>query len=50
MIKQAKQVFIIGHKNPDTDSVVSAAAYAKLKQILGKNNHIAAPSRASVIA
>ncbi|MBQ1972047.1 MAG: putative manganese-dependent inorganic diphosphatase [Treponema sp.] len=42
MIKQAKQVFIIGHKNPDTDSVVSAAAYAKLKQLLGKNNHIAA--------
>ena len=38
----SKQVYIIGHRNPDTDSVVSAAAYAKLKQLLGHNNHIAA--------
>lgn len=38
----SKQVYIIGHRNPDTDSVVSAAAYAKLKQLLGKTNHIAA--------
>lgn len=37
-----KTVYIIGHRNPDTDSVVSAAAYARLKQLLGETNHIAA--------
>ncbi|HOX32723.1 MAG TPA: putative manganese-dependent inorganic diphosphatase [Spirochaetales bacterium] len=30
-----KTVYVIGHKNPDTDSVVSAAAYAELKRALG---------------
>ncbi len=30
-----KTVYVIGHRNPDTDSVVSAAAYAHLKQELG---------------
>lgn len=30
-------VHIIGHKNPDTDSIVSAIAYAQLKQKLGVN-------------
>ncbi len=30
-----KKVYVIGHRNPDTDSVVSAAAYAYLKQELG---------------
>jgi manganese-dependent inorganic pyrophosphatase len=30
-----KQLYVIGHRNPDTDSVVSAAAYARLKQIQG---------------
>jgi manganese-dependent inorganic pyrophosphatase len=29
------KIYIIGHRNPDTDSVVSAAAYAKLKQAQG---------------
>ncbi|HZK19493.1 MAG TPA: putative manganese-dependent inorganic diphosphatase [Treponemataceae bacterium] len=37
-----KTVYIIGHKNPDTDSVISAAAYAQLKHDLGEKNHIAA--------
>ncbi|MDR3138790.1 MAG: putative manganese-dependent inorganic diphosphatase [Treponema sp.] len=32
-----KQIYIIGHRNPDTDSVVSAAAYARLKQAQGMN-------------
>ncbi len=32
-----KQVFVIGHKNPDTDSVCSAIAYARLKNKLDKN-------------
>ncbi|MDR1210704.1 MAG: putative manganese-dependent inorganic diphosphatase [Spirochaetaceae bacterium] len=37
-----KHVYIIGHKNPDTDSVVSAAAYARLKQAQGFTNYTAA--------
>ncbi len=35
-------VYVIGHKNPDTDSVVSAAAYAHLKRELGLKRCIAA--------
>lgn len=31
-----KTIYVIGHRNPDTDSVVSAAAYANLKQTLGQ--------------
>lgn len=30
-----KKIYVIGHKNPDTDSIVSAAAYAALKQAQG---------------
>ena len=37
-----KTVFIFGHKNPDTDAVVAAAAYAKLKELLGQKNYVAA--------
>ncbi|MDR1107475.1 MAG: putative manganese-dependent inorganic diphosphatase [Spirochaetaceae bacterium] len=37
-----KTVYVIGHRNPDTDSVVSAAAYARLKQIQGQNRVVAA--------
>jgi manganese-dependent inorganic pyrophosphatase len=37
-----KKVYIIGHRNPDTDSVVSAAAYARLKQTQGLHNYFAA--------
>ncbi|HOQ11392.1 MAG TPA: putative manganese-dependent inorganic diphosphatase [Spirochaetota bacterium] len=33
-----KKVYVIGHKNPDTDSIVSAIAYATLKQELGETN------------
>lgn len=33
--------FVIGHKNPDTDSIVSAYAYANLKQQQGFNQYIA---------
>ena len=35
-------VYVIGHKNPDTDSVVSAMAYAALQNALGGNQYIAA--------
>jgi manganese-dependent inorganic pyrophosphatase len=30
-----KTIYVIGHRNPDTDSVVSAAAYAAMKQAQG---------------
>lgn len=34
-------IFVIGHKNPDTDSVCSAIAYANLKKIITKDNYVA---------
>lgn len=37
-----KTVYIIGHKNPDTDAVVSAVGYAKLKNLLGNPEYVAA--------
>ena len=34
--KKSKRVYVVGHKNPDTDSICSAIAYANLKnQISG---------------
>ncbi len=36
------KVYIIGHRNPDTDSVVAATAYAELKHLLGMDEYIAA--------
>jgi manganese-dependent inorganic pyrophosphatase len=33
--KNSRTVYITGHKNPDTDSICSAIAYAKLKRRLG---------------
>ncbi len=35
-------VYITGHKNPDTDSIVSAMAYAALKNALGDRQYQAA--------
>ena len=37
-----KTVYIIGHKNPDTDAVVSAVSYAVLKNLLGHPEYKAA--------
>jgi len=37
-----KTTYVIGHKNPDTDSVVAAAAYAALKKALGFSGTVAA--------
>lgn len=42
MSSMKKTVYIFGHKNPDTDSVVSATAYARLKQLQGFSNYKAA--------
>lgn len=33
-LMEEKKTFIIGHKNPDTDSICSAVSYAELKNIL----------------
>ncbi len=35
-------IYIFGHKNPDTDSAVSATAYAALKKLQGFDNYVAA--------
>ena len=35
--KGNKPVYVIGHRNPDTDSICSAISYAHLKQALGVN-------------
>lgn len=34
MVTQKKKVSVIGHKNPDTDSICSAIAYARLKRMI----------------
>ncbi len=39
--KKVNQVYVVGHKNPDTDSVCSAIAYANLKQQIGGDEYIA---------
>ena len=37
-----KQIYVVGHRNPDTDSVASAIAYAGLKRALGSERVTAA--------
>ena len=32
-----KPIYVIGHRNPDTDSIVSSITYAHLKRELGRN-------------
>ena len=34
--------YVCGHRNPDTDSIVSAMAYARLMNALGDNDYVAA--------
>ncbi len=34
-------IIVIGHKNPDTDSICSAIAYTNLKKLLTKGNYVA---------
>ncbi len=36
------EIYVTGHKNPDTDSVVAAIAYASLRNALGDRNYVAA--------
>ena len=39
--KSTKKVYIVGHKNPDTDSICSAIAYANLKRKISDGEYIA---------
>ena len=42
MNKKQNKVFVIGHKNPDTDSICSAIAYANLKNKLSSDQEFEA--------
>lgn len=44
---ESKKVYVVGHKNPDTDSICSAIAYANLKRQISEDNYTA--KRAGVI-
>ena len=33
-------IYVIGHKNPDTDSICSAIAYAELKNLLHGGGYV----------
>jgi manganese-dependent inorganic pyrophosphatase len=37
-MSQPEKVFVVGHRNPDTDSICSAIAYAELCQLQGRSN------------
>ncbi|MCI8550941.1 MAG: putative manganese-dependent inorganic diphosphatase [Lachnospiraceae bacterium] len=45
--EKKNQVIVVGHRNPDTDSICSAIAYARLKQALTGVEHI--PCRAGMV-
>lgn len=38
-MEQEKKIWVIGHKNPDTDSICAAIAYTDLKNKLGKASY-----------
>ena len=46
-MKEKKDIFIIGHRNPDTDSICSAIAYADIKNRTSEGNYV--PMRAGQI-
>lgn len=41
MSRSKKKIYVIGHKNPDTDSICSAIVYANLKRILTGEDYVA---------
>ena len=43
-----REIFVVGHKNPDTDSICSAIAYAYLKRQITGGNYI--PKRAGQVS
>ena len=36
------KIYVTGHRNPDTDSIVSAMAYAALRNAVGDREYVAA--------
>ena len=36
-----EQIYVAGHRNPDTDSIVAAMAYAALRNALGDRQYVA---------
>ncbi len=44
MMAQNRRIIVVGHKNPDTDSICSSIAYARLKGILTGKDYV--PMRA----
>lgn len=38
-LDETKKVWVVGHKNPDTDSICSAIAYANLKNIIDEDKY-----------
>ena len=41
-------VIVVGHRNPDTDSICSAIAYARLRQALSGREHRRSTRRPSI--
>lgn len=39
--KRGRKVYVVGHKNPDTDSICSALAYANLKKQITGDDYVA---------
>ena len=35
-------IYVTGHRNPDTDSIVSAMAYAALQDAIGERDYVPA--------
>ena len=46
---KTKKVYVVGHKNPDTDSICSAIAYANLKKQIAGDKYRFVPMRAGMI-
>ena len=36
------EIYVTGHRNPDTDSIVAALSYAALRNALGDREYVAA--------
>ena len=46
-MKKENEIIVVGHKNPDTDSICAAITYANLKRVLTGENYV--PKRAGNI-
>ena len=47
-MERKNEIIVVGHKNPDTDSICSAITYANLKRTLTGKNYV--PKRAGDIS